>query len=248
MSKTNFAEISIAVMTINRPENFVHKVIAHLPKDHPVRLIVGSPDYDYLQRYRGNPCIEIIGVDLREWEQVGEFQTTHRASWNYWRCFSYGTRPEARKGLLILEDDVIPAKRWEARLEKTIDEIEAQYGELYVLSLYTSYTELPKPVGGNKYYTHYPRKYFFGNQAMYYPEPFRAAYTEYLKREAAETYRTNIDFLLRIYLKQTGIPLLVTIPCLFQHIGSTGTGQWGQDGGWRLHTAGQFMKALPKEA
>jgi hypothetical protein len=233
-------------MTVDRPKNYIHKVISHLPKNSPIRLIVGSPSYDYLARYRGDRRIEIIGVDLTEWNKIKDFPTAHRASWNYWRCFSYGARPEARKGLLILEDDVIPARGWEQRLEQTIEQIERQYGEEYVLSLYTAYTEVPKAAVEGNYYTRYPVQSFFGNQAMYYPEPFRGAYAEYLKSEGAESYRTNCDFLLAIYLRQTGIPLFVTTPCLFQHIGAVGTGQWGGDGGWKFHTAGRFAKNLRK--
>jgi hypothetical protein len=240
---TNLELISLAVMTVNRPKNFVHRVVSSLPKDMPIRLIVGSPDYSYLARYRGNPRIEIIGADVNEWEQIKNYQTAHRTAWNYWRCFVYGAQPHAERGLLILEDDVIPAQGWEKRLRKTLDQIESQFGDQFILSLYTAYTELPTPVH-NQYYTRYPADRFFGNQAMYYPESVRVTYAEYLKKEGVEAYRTNPDLLLSLYLKQTGIPLFCTTPCLFQHIGAKGTGQWGGKN-WRLHTAGNFAKVLP---
>lgn len=121
--------VDIAISTVDRSKNYVHKVIANLRKDAALRLIVGSPSYAYLSRYRRNSNIEIVGVDPNEWERFRDCPVAHRASWNYWRCFVYGSRQKGRKGLLILEDDVLPAKVWEKRFFEAIEEIECQYGE-----------------------------------------------------------------------------------------------------------------------
>jgi hypothetical protein len=124
---------------------------------------------------------------------------------------------------LILEDDVIPAAGWGEMLHKTLEEIESQYGEEYVLALFTCRTDFLQPVASN-YYKRYPARGFFGTQAMYYPDPLRAAFTEYLKSEGLDSFRKPYDFLLAEYLKRTGVPCFATTPCLFQHIGEVSTG------------------------
>jgi hypothetical protein len=249
MSKTHLGQISVAITTVNRPKNYIHKVISHLPKNLPMRLIVGSPSYGYLARYRKEKRIQIIGVDLTEWNKIKHFQTSHRASWNYWRSFTYGARPEARKGLLLLEDDVIPARGWAQRLEQTIEQIESEYGEEYVLALFTVQPLFSRPPSEGHIYTRYDVNSYAGSQAMYYPESIRVGFAEYIAAEGRETYRMGYDLLLREYLKLTGIPLFATTPCLFQHIGEVGTGLWGvEDKSWICLRAGHFMKALPKKA
>jgi hypothetical protein len=143
--------------------------------------------------------------------------------------------------LLILEDDVVPAKGWEKRLYETMEQIESEYGEEYVLALYTTFTELPKSVVAGRYCTRYPVLTFCGTQAMYYPEPIRIAFAEYLRREGVDSFRRPYDGLLQEYLRLTGIPLFVTTPCLFEHIGEVTTGL-----SWCFHRAGQFVKNLPR--
>ncbi|MGO8928026.1 MAG: hypothetical protein ACLQU3_14235 [Limisphaerales bacterium] len=246
-AKPPLERISVAISTVNRPGNYLHKLISHLPNGLPIRLIVGSPDYGYLERYRRNLCIEIIGVDPVEWDRIKDFKTAHRASWNYWRCFIYGARPEARKGLLLLEDDVLPARGWEKQLHKTIEQIEVQYGEEYVLALFTIQPHLSTPVDADTYYSLYPVNDYAGSQAMYYPESVRVAFAEYMAAEGRDIYRMGYDLLLREYLKFTGIPLFATAPCLFQHIGEVGTGLWGvADKSWICLRAGHFLRTLPK--
>lgn len=239
--------MNVAVITVDRPRNYIQKVISQLPKDLRLRVIVGSPSYGYLEQFRSNPRIEIIGVDLAEWDQVKSFGRAHRASWNYWRSLVYGARPGVKKGLLLLEDDVLAAKGWEPRFEKTIEQIETQYGEDYVLALFTNDSQFSEPVSDKKYYTRYPAEKYAGSQAMYYSESVRTGFAEYLAVEGRESFRMGYDLVLREYLKRTGIPLFSTTPCLFEHIGEVGTGLWGtKDKSWFCIKAGNFKKTLPK--
>jgi len=220
MNETSLDSISVAISTVKRKKNYIYKVVSSLPKDMPLRLLVGSPMYDHLERYRDDPRIEIIGVDPAQWHEYKDYTVKRRSSWNYWRCFTYGINPDRPKGLLILEDDVIPAKGWQERLSETIERIEQEYGDEYVLTLYTAYKELSKPaVAGGGYYRRYPAEEYEGAQAMYYPESVRAVLAEYFKKEGVETWRTPYDWLLGEYLTMTGIPLFISTPCLFQHIG-----------------------------
>ena len=171
MRSTTIAAVADVVMsTVDRPKNYVHKSISSLPKTLPLRLMVGSPSYEYLSRYRDDPRIEIVGVHPPDWERFRDYSVRHRASWNYWRCLAFGARADTRKkGLLVLEDDVIPAKGWQRRLLDTIFEIESKYGNEYVLSLYTAYDGLNTFNAQGALYTRFPVRVFFGTQAVFFP-------------------------------------------------------------------------------
>jgi hypothetical protein len=240
MTNQSQTRIDVAISTVDRPKKYLHKLMPRLRDDLPVRLVVGSPKYDYLERYAQKPCIEIIGVKPADWERFKHFSVLHRALWNYWRCLVQGARPGRRNGLLVLEDDVLPARGWEERFYQTIDRIESEYGDQFVLALHTWYTELSKP-DGNRFYNPYPPASFGGTQAMYYPEPVRVAFAEYLKREGVDSFRTAYDYMLREYLLLTGIPCFATTPCLFKHIGVVSTGL-----SMGFATAAHFKKNLAK--
>jgi len=234
--------VDFAISTVNRPRNYIHKLLPKLRRNLPLRLVVGSPDYEYLRRYGRNRNIEIIGVDSSDWMRFKNYSVRHRASWNYWRCLTLGIQRESgRRGLVVLEDDVLPAKNWEKRFYRTITEIEQHYGEHYVLTLYTSYTGLSRAINTKSYFRQYPPNRFFGTQAMYFPEQVRIDFADYLRAEGVVLFRTHYDLLLSEFLSRTGVPLFVTLPSLFEHIGEVGTGLAPF-----FHKAGRFSKALTK--
>jgi len=232
--------IDVAISTVNRPKNYLHTLMRLLRKDLAVRLVVGSPDYRYLDRYRKKKHIQVIEIELAEWEMVKNYSVIHRALWNYWRCCMYGVSSGPRRGLLILEDDVIPARGWEEWLQKTVSQIEVEYGGEYILALHTWFTELPKPVPG-RYFNPYPAHVFGGTQAVYYPESVRTGFADYLKTHGVDSFRTAYDYLLREYLMRTGIPCFASAPCLFQHVGTVSTGL-----SMKFAKAGFFRRDLRK--
>jgi hypothetical protein len=215
--------IDFAIMTVARPTVYIHELIASLRSDLPIRLIVGAPAYGYLERYRSNPCREIIEVPAEEWEYFQHCRVHHRACWNYWRSLTLGSRTPSCKGLVVFEDDVIPARGWESRFHGTVNQIEAIYNGPFVLALYTALNISP-PSDAQTYYVRYPVPVFYGTQAMYYPEKVRIEFADYLKRHGVDSMRLPYDLLLRMYLWKERIPLFVTIPCLFQHVGEISTG------------------------
>ena len=210
-------------MTVARPRVYIHDLIAALRPDLPIRLIVGAPDYGYLERYRGNPFREIIEVPAEEWEHFQHRPVHHRACWNYWRSLTLGIRTPSCKGLVVFEDDVIPARGWESRFHDTVDQIEAVYKGPFALALYTAVT-IPRPPHVQTYYLRYLLPLFYGTQAMYYPEKVRVGFADYLKRHGVDAMRLPYDLLLKEYLWKEGIPLFAAIPCLFQHVGEISTG------------------------
>jgi hypothetical protein len=97
-----------------------------------------------------------------------------------------------------------------------------------VLSLYTPHT-IATPLSAS-HYLHYPVAAFYGTQAMYYPEPVRIGFCNFLRDNGVEDYRGPYDLVLREYLRLMRLNLFVTDPCLVQHIGviSTGLGSYHQ--------------------
>jgi hypothetical protein len=215
--------IDFAIMTVARPTTYIHELIGSIRSDMSLRLIVGSPDYGYLERYRGNSYREIIEASTKGWEHFQNRRVQHRACWNYWRCLTLGPRTPSSDGLLIFEDDVIPAHGWEDRFYITIDQIEAECKGPYVLALYSP-IRLPRTLDSQTHYAPYLTSRFYGTQAMYYPEEVRMGFAGFMKAYGVNTMRHPYDILLRMYLENLGIPLFGATPCLVQHVGEISTG------------------------
>jgi hypothetical protein len=215
--------IDFTIITVARSPQYIHELIACLRPDLGLRLVVGTPDCDYLKRYRVNPFIEIIEPLPHEWECFQNCVIHQRATWNYWRTLNFGAQHPCRQGMVIFEDDIIPAQNWEKRLYDIIGQIETGHSSPYILTLYASQVSLPEPANGS-YYVHYPTNCFYGTQAVYYPEPVRKGFSEYLKTNLVHEFRVPYDFLLREYAEKEGISIFAAIPCLFQHIGEISTG------------------------
>lgn len=210
-------------MTVARPTVYIHELIDSLREDLPVRLIAGSPDYGYLERYRGNPFREIVEVPDKGWEHFRDRRVHHRACWNYWRCLTLGPTSPSSDGLVIFEDDVIPARGWEGRFYEAVDQIEAVCKGPFVLALYSP-VRLPRTPDSRTYYVPYPTHRFYGTQAMYFPEEVRAGFARFMRVYGVNTMRHPYDILLRMYLLNFDIPLFAAKPCLFQHVGEISTG------------------------
>ena len=221
---TNRLEIDYAVMTVARPQQYIHRLIAELRSDLPLRVVVGGSNCEYLERYRNSSQIEIFAPPAEEWAFFAQRGVHHRATWNYWRSLVFGARNPERKGLVVFEDDVFPARGWEQRLHETIDQIEAQHTGRYLMALYAAtQAGLPQPVSGS-HFVPYPVSWFFGTQAIYFPEAERVGFAGYLKENGVDKYRLPYDYVLREYMQKSGVSIFATIPCLVQHIGEVSTG------------------------
>lgn len=160
--------IHFVFMTVARPTVYIHDLIAALRPDLPIRLIVGSSAYGYLERYRSNPFIEIIEVGAKEWAHLPNRRVHHRAYWNYWRSHTLGPRAPSCRGLVVFEDDVIPARGWENRFHATVNRIEAVHKGPFVLALYSAVT-LPPPPHAQISYVGYPSPSFTAHKRCIIP-------------------------------------------------------------------------------
>lgn len=229
--------IDYSITTIERPKNYIHRLLRLINTRNPIRLIVGGPKSGYLRRYRDNPLIEVIEVSQeKDWKHFRKC-IHHRSIWNYWRGVTLCRERTDRKGLLLLEDDILPAVGWEQRFQETVAAIESAIGRNYCLALYTPHHLPPTDKAGT--YAPYPLKTFFGTQGMYYPEHVRAGFAEFLWHYGVEENAAPYDILLKGYLQETNIPLFTTFPSLFEHVGkrSSGLAQFH-------HRASYFQKYL----
>ena len=219
------ASMECCVSTVARPQNYVYQLMDCLLPWRHCRLVVGSPDAAYLDRYRGNNSVEIITPSEEEWNPVKDLGVHRRAAWNYWRCLEAGRAVDPLKGgLLLFEDDVILAKQWQTRLAQTVLALESILGTMFVLALYTS-NKLNfswEPAG--PLFVEYPAYMFFGTPAMYYPEPVRIQFSFFLRKFAVDRFNGPYDLLLRDFILERNIPLLACNPNLAQHVGLESTG------------------------
>lgn len=222
----------IVIMTVARDQPYIYETLASLGPDCPVRLVVGSPDADYLDRYRSRPHVTIVEAAPQEWEAIQGAGLHQRASWNYWRCLTRGG--PAQGGLLIFEDDVRFARRWRTRLRQTVRALEAAHGQDFVLALYAPHDFVRDAYHRGQLFAEYPVPWFYGTQGMYFPAGVRAAFAAYLKRNGVDAFRVPYDLLLKDFLTERRVPLFATVPSLVQHTGvqTTGLGSFHQAAGF----------------
>jgi hypothetical protein len=228
VSPTNFQQkssaVDFAVITVARPTDYIHQLISSVRADLPVRLIVGSPERAYLNKYESSPFIDIIETTPQEWELFRDCSLHQRAAWNYWRALTFGACSPNPKGLVVFEDDVVPIDDWERRLYGLIDQIEARQSGPYILALYAAAESGLTAADDGAHYVSFPSERFFGNQAIYYPELVREGFAGYLKEHGVDAYTEPHDFLLGDYSQEERIPIFAAIPCLVEHIGEVSTG------------------------
>ena len=218
--------IDFAVSTVSRPGDYIHQLISRLRPNFPLRLVVGSPESGYLERYRHHRFIQIIEMPSRAWQRIRDCSIHQRAAWNYLRSLTLATSDPSRQGILIFEDDIVPAGGWEDRLYQIIRQIELEQGSRYILTLYAAQSASEEPRPGT-HFAPYPSKNFFGSQAVYYPENIRAGFAEYVKAHAVDSFSGPYDLLLGVYADNEDIPIFAAVPSLVQHIGEVSTGVAG---------------------
>lgn len=221
--------ISIAISTISREDNYLPLTLESLAREqqvdaiHPLSLMVGSPETEYLDHLRSRPGINVVEMGPNTWSWIKLSKVYYRATWNYYRCLTQCA--EGARGTLVFEDDVHFARGWRERLEHTLTILEDRHGDDFALALYS-----PLKFGwdGTSLYAEYPLKDFLGTQAVYYTAKTREGFATYLKKYGLVANANPYDYILRDYLLQEGLPLFVTTPTLVQHMGkrSTGLGHW----------------------
>jgi hypothetical protein len=214
--------IEYAVSTTKRPVDYIHRMLPAVASTGPVRLFVCGPDLRYLISLPDTLPVQIECTPREDWQRLRGQSVAQRATWNYWRCLNMWSEGTGRDGVLVLEDDIFPAPGWRDWFLTTIDQIEARYGERYVLSLYSSRKWLP--ANADDTFAVYPVPKFAGTQGVYYPESVRGACARFLEYYGVELNEAPYDMLVAEHLLRSNTLLFVTVPSLVQHIGQVGTG------------------------
>lgn len=217
-------KLACAVSTISRPHDYLHSLLSQIRTAGPVHLVVGNPDRSYVQRYEGNYQYRIVEMTEADWAPFKESKVHHRATFNYWRCLDAGRRHSPDLGLLVMEDDIVPAKGWLARLANTVRQAEDRYAGRYIMALYTAYFLVPY---GSALYAIYPTRDFYGTQAIYFPSEVRDGFADFLQERGVEKNQAPYDMLLKDFAVESRTPILATTPSLFQHVGAESTGLGG---------------------
>jgi hypothetical protein len=217
------AAMECCVSTVARPQKYIYQLLDCLLPWRHCRLVVGSPDAAYLDRYRGNSSAEIIIPSEEEWNPVKVLSVHRRAAWNYWRSLEAGQADPLQGGLLLLEDDVILARQWQIRLVQTVIALESRLGSLFILALFTSHKLNFSWGPAAPLFVEYPGYKFCGTPAMYYPEPVRSQFSWFLKRFGVDQFNGPYDLILQDFIQERNIPLLACNPNLAQHVGLEST-------------------------
>jgi hypothetical protein len=219
-------------MTVRRPETYLQRALASMSLEQPVALLVGSPDTSYLAPLQSRPGLHVVAPSPVEYGAIAPLSTHQRAAWNYWRCLRHGL---GNRYLLVLEDDVRCANGWEERLVLTVLTIAAIFPD-FVLSLYFPY---PRQSVGGACYLPYPKKEFYGTQAILFAGRALPEFTAHLHEHGVRSCTAPYDLLLQDYVLRRDVPLFASAPSLVQHIGVVTTGLSAQ-----FHTTPWFVEDI----
>jgi len=214
--------IDYSIVTVSRPVNYIETLVEQLPNNQVKRVFVGSLGTGYLSNISRKPLVSIHVPTPEEWKDFKPFSVFQRATWNYWRALACIPHVAGRDGLLVFEDDVLPAVNWREHLEEAVTAIAAEGTTQFVLALYSSRRHAA--INQDKPFTTYPTHLFAGTQAVYYPESVRSNFAAFLFEHGVKTNEAPYDMLLAEFAARHSIPIFLTVPVLVQHIGRIGTG------------------------
>lgn len=243
------AEISVAIMTVERPQGYLHATLESLRlewRENTLLLFPGSPASGFLNRYRSGGYLIIETTDT-DWDAIWLWSTHRKAMWNYWRCLQQPvTQPVSGDwGRLIIEDDVRFAQGWSDRFLLSVSELYEAYGDRFILSLYSPHESVKQASEESEDVTiPYPAADFYGTQAVFFPEAVRRDFADYLKIYGLQDNLMTYDCLLGRYCAEHSIPLFTTVPSLVQHTGIETTGQ--SEYGSPVHQSPSFLESLSR--
>jgi hypothetical protein len=250
------AALAVALVTVPRPEGYIKQTISSLEdsgfflfhRDLPLRLVAGGLDTSHIERLKAKPTKFMLDpLEDAEAAKLG-FHSLDRKQ----RC-AFGHLRAMRHLLsagpgwdtaLIIEDDVRFAKGWRRYLDRVVSAIRRIYGERWMLTLYRidhahQKGTLAEHQKGRTYYEPDESAPFWGTQAIVYPRETLKLMPESLIEGCIKRFVQPVDITLGDFAKRNGIPILVSVPSLVQHIGDNTTGQ----SSW-FHQAECFLESV----
>lgn len=231
--------LDIAILTVNRPSfgsvNYIHQTLAslfisdrYLFDNTNIRLMVGSPDTEYLDAYKHHKKITIDPMPLDEWERIKDKGVHYKLICNFYRTFLFDPSPNSI-GRIIMEDDIILADRWvEYLVQYILPTIHTNFGKRFGLGCY-----VPNGIVGNmKGVFKMDAQSYFGGQCLYTPNELITEVGEFIRTETYEkefgldSTALPSDLTYNKFFYSNDIPFFITQPSIAQHMGaaSCGTG------------------------
>ena len=215
---------TVAVTTAPREPAYLESTMAGIVRGTaivalpgPVRVCV-SGDTSTAERMRrlltAPASVRFEPAIADAWQIVREDGPHRRCCANTWQALAMAP-PD--RDVLLLQDDVELAEAGPLHLRFRLRLAQQSHGERFVLALYASYRFSGEQLA------HYPTQKFYGNQALYFPACVASEYAARLW-EHVRDYQLPDDMVLKGYAVEAGVPLLVSLPNLAQHVGRNSTG------------------------
>jgi len=223
-------KLVLAIMTMDRQPQYVHRTLASLfaadPLVHDVssiHLVIDTSDAGYLQDYRHHSKLSFHPLRKAEHDRIGDWSRHRRFCNNYVRCLSLPI-PDGG-GICVCEDDIVFRDLFVQRLLATVDELEAHTGESdYCLALFTDcdLEQDPSFYRGRYFCSH--GWLFHGTQSMYYPRGVAEDLRTHIKEHGVDSTDDCGDLLIG---KRYRDRMYASPRSLADHTGAASTGLGG---------------------
>ena len=221
--------IGYGVVTINRPGGFIHPMLGSLDRSGftgDLMLSCGTDDASHLAPYRTGRYM-IREMPRKEMEKFRFDAITRGARCSlghYWCMRGLLERPENYAAVALFEDDVIFPTGWEKRLEAILGDVRTKLGDRWIMSLYLPDYCVGWYYGKGDLWFEANKKTFFGSQAILYPREIAEEFMSTTLLAFIDAGKRATDMAVAEFCSEKDIPLVVTTPCLVQHIGSISVG------------------------
>ncbi len=226
--------IDIAVMTVNRPQNYLDQTLASLFASGPeiwqatpIHLFLGSDDDSYLSSWKKVSSLRIHALPPQDWERITSWHVHRRLSFNLWRTLAFPSAAEL--GRCICEDDIVVRDGFYTKMLQAVEETLQREGPRFVLTLYSHYDYAADPQRRRgTWYCSYNALTHYGNCCFFVSAALLADLAEQMHLLGVEQDQAPADILLgRIcedLWQQGGGGMYQTVASLAQHRGFVSNG------------------------
>jgi len=226
-------KITYSIITVPRKEPYLPNLIQSLrgtgffdnPNNLPLRLVAGSPDCSYLLDFLDPGLFIVDPMSFEEakrlsWNVAG---LALRATFGHRRCLHPSRVNPGSSYVMVMEDDIQFAKGWIPRFEKILEAAIKEHSDRFALSLYTPGSPSPlEAYRSGKNWINRVHEQFYGVQAVLFPLTVR---DEFMRLSTEKPTFLPHDLSIGKVLKELGVPILSTAPCLVQHMGKVSSAE-----------------------
>ena len=202
------------LFTFTRMWNWYYITLASLLSSDwtdDINICLGVANGDYVTKYIQKGRIKLKRLHNRKtYNGIKSWLKQSQASYNFAKILRNADK--TKKGMILLEDDIILNPDWFSHTHEIIQKIE-QISDEFILSIYSPHRKME--VGENGF-TEYPIDRFFGTQGMYYPPSVAIKLGNFLRDDG---YEPGHDVRAHQFCEDEKIKLYVPNRITIQHIG-----------------------------